>query len=297
MGNLKFPYSKLIVPVKELKHIFMQTEELTEMGVAVHPFGAIINPKDLTEEELKSKVTLVDIDSGLYYNIPLEDLSAGGNVELSAIGIIDETLTDRCVAGSEGDILPDGYRKVKSLTFNNNAHYEITDFYLKGSDTIKFACSITGACNVIGTYAGSNMANYDLYASTSNVNFLRYYMSTYNSKLLPNKRYDIELTPTGSHGMEIDSVWEEVEFVCEGRVFYIGNTMPSGTSAKMKGTFYGDVIVEDDEGLRFKGVPCVRESDNTVGYYDLVSKTFYEPTGENPTVEEYNDIVMEENNE
>ena len=30
----------------------------------------------------------------------------------------------------------------------------------------------------------------------------------------------------------------------------------------------------------------VRESDDVVGYYDIVSETFYEPIGTNPTVEE-----------
>ena len=54
----------------------------------------------------------------------------------------------------------------------------------------------------------------------------------------------------------------------------------------MKGTFYGEIIVKDSEGIRFKGIPCVRKSDDVVGYYDLVTETFYEPIGTNPTYEE-----------
>lgn len=189
-------------------------------------------------------------------------------------------------AKATSDKLPSGYKRVKSLTMNNDCYYEITGLHLKGSDTIKFACSITGACNVIGTYSGLSLPNYDLYATTIDSNYLRYYMSTYNSRLLANKRYDITLTPTGSHGMEIDSEWEEAEFVCENRVFYIGATQAGGTSAKMKGTFFGNIIVKDANGIRFKGIPCVRETDDIVGYYDIVSETFYEPNGTSPTVEE-----------
>ena len=51
----------------------------------------------------------------------------------------------------------------------------------------------------------------------------------------------------------------------------------------MKGTFYGNIIVKDADGLRFKGIPCVRESDDVAGYYDIVSETFYEPVGTSPT--------------
>ena len=40
------------------------------------------------------------------------------------------------------------------------------------------------------------------------------------------------------------------------------------TSAKMKGTFFGNIIVKDANGIRFKGVPCIRTADNAVGYYD-----------------------------
>ena len=52
----------------------------------------------------------------------------------------------------------------------------------------------------------------------------------------------------------------------------------------MRGTFYGNVEVEGPNGLRFKGIPCERLSDGEIGYYDTVSKTFYEPVGETPTI-------------
>ena len=171
---------------------------------------------------------------------------------------------DALFARATASELPEGYKKVKSLTMDNNCYYEIADFYLKGSDTIKFACSITNACNIIGAYSGSGSgANYSVYGTTIGGSYLRYYSGTYNSKFVANKRYDITLTPTGSHGMEIESPWDELEFTTT-KVLCIGTTSPTvATSAKMRGTFYGKIIVEDSDGIRFKGIPCVRLSNGT----------------------------------
>lgn len=191
-----------------------------------------------------------------------------------------DTLFARAIAGSE---LPDGYKKVKSLTMDNNCYYSITDFFLKGSDTLKLSASLTATSNLIGSYAGTSSGpNYSIYASTSNVSYLRYGSTNYNSQFDAGVRYNITMTPTGVHGMKRDSTWEELEFTTI-RPFCIGTTAANiTTSAKFKGTIYGNVIVKDANGLRFKGIPCIRESDDVVGYYDVVSGTFYEPIGENP---------------
>ena len=181
--------------------------------------------------------------------------------------------------------LPDGYKRVKSLTMDNDCYYEIEDFYLHGSDTLKFSCSITATCNVIGAYK-SGGPNYSLYASTNNVSYLRFNNTNYNSMFETNKRYDIQITPTGSLGMKYPSTWSEQEFTTANPMC-IGTTASAiTTSAKMKGTFYGNIIVKDANGVRFKGVPCIRTADNTVGYYDTVSETFYEPIGTPPTYTE-----------
>lgn len=181
--------------------------------------------------------------------------------------------------------LPDGYKRVKSLTMDNDCYYEIEDLYLKGSDTLEFSCLITATCNVIGAYSGSSSgANYSLYASVSNVSYLRYYSGTYNSMFEADKRYHVVITPTGTKGFKYNSTWDELEFTTT-LPLCIGTTRANlTTSAKMKGTFYGNIIVKDANGIRFKGIPCVRLSDDVPGYYDTVSETFYEPNGTNPTV-------------
>jgi hypothetical protein len=170
--------------------------------------------------------------------------------------------------------LPIGYRRVLGFSCNNNAVWEIPDFYIKGTDTLRVSCSITGTSNLIGSYSGSSSgANYSIYASTSNVNYLRYYNTNYNSQFDVDTRYDIVMTPTGTHGMKEDSEWETVDFTTT-RPFCIGSTATNiTTSARLKGSLYGNIIVDG----RLHLVPCERISDNVLGYYDTVSDTFYEP--------------------
>lgn len=172
------------------------------------------------------------------------------------------------------DELPIAYKRVLGFACNNNAMWEIPDFYIKGTDTLRVSFSITATSNLIGSYSGSTSGpNYSIYASTSNVNYLRYYNTNYNSQFDADTRYDIVMTPTGTHGMKKDSEWETVDFTTE-RPFCIGTTAANiTTSAKLKGNLYGDIIVDG----RLHLVPCERISDNVLGYYDTISDTFYEP--------------------
>lgn len=173
--------------------------------------------------------------------------------------------------------LPIEFRRVHGFTCNNNAMWQITDFHLRGSDTVRISFSVTAACNVFGCYQGTSaIDNYDLYAATaSGAKYLRYgngtYPSTFSGDNL-NKRFDCIFTPSGTRGMPVDSTWEELEFE-SARDFMIGSTSPTSSSAKLKGNLYGDIIVDG----RLHLVPCERISDSVLGYYDLIGNTFYEP--------------------
>ena len=169
------------------------------------------------------------------------------------------------------DELPVGYRRILGFSMNNNAYWEIPDFKMNGSDTLRFSFEVTDACNVIGAYSGSASGdNYSMYVGTSS-NYLRYKNGAYNSSVSYNTRYDVEITPTGSSGMKVDSTWTAKTFTTPTN-FCIGTTSASASSAKLKGKLYGNIEVAD----RAKFIPCERVSGNALGYYDTVGGAFYE---------------------
>lgn len=176
------------------------------------------------------------------------------------------------------DELPTGYKRVLGFLCKNNAYWEIPDFPLYGSDTIRFSFEATEACNVIGAYSGSASGNnYSLYVGQSS-NYLRYKNGAYNSTVNFDTRYDVEITPTGSSGMKVDSTWTAQTFTTPTN-FCIGTTSVNASSAKLKGKLYGNIEVVG----RAKFIPCERISDNVLGYYDLIGETFYMPTSDTPT--------------
>ena len=179
-------------------------------------------------------------------------------------------------AGSAEPDLPDGYRRVLGFSMNNDCYFTIGTFQLKGSDTIKFSFAGKQAVNVLGCYNGTSASNnYSLYTVGTTGGYLRYGGATYNSVVVEDKRYNVELTPTGSHGMEKDSTWTAKSFTSDV-YFRIGTTSATATSSKFIGSIFGDVIVRNSSGERLHLIPCERQSDSALGYYDTVGETFYE---------------------
>ena len=178
--------------------------------------------------------------------------------------------------------VPSGYKKLIGLTFNSATWYRLTGVHLNGSDTVRISFSAKKACNVFGSYTSSSaQTNYSLYVSTSSGSkYLRYNGDTYPSYLSSsnlNKRLDVVITPTGSHGLPQTESWEAKSFEGEADLC-IGLTGPEVTSAKFSGNIYGDIIVDG----RLKLIPCERLSDNELGYWEAYSGVFYEPIGSSP---------------
>jgi hypothetical protein len=204
-------------------------------------------------------------------------LTGNGAMQITATSVNDFPL----ITPQQGE-LPSEYKRVIGFSMNNDCYWAISDFYLQGSDTVRLSVSLSGLpCNVFGCYTASTSShNYSLYVGSSG-NYLRYNGSTYNS-VIPssalNTRLDLEFTPTGSHGMPTDSTWTQKEFTSRTQM-HIGTTSSSATSASLKGSLYGNFVVDG----RFKGIPCERISDGVLGYYDTYSATFYAPAVGTPT--------------
>ena len=179
--------------------------------------------------------------------------------------------------------LPSGYIRVLGFQCDNNAMWKITGFKLQGADTVRISFSVNAACNVFGCYQGADAAdNYDLYASvTAGSKYFRYgsgtYLSYWSAEDL-GQRFDVVFTPNGSTGMPQDSTWSPAT-VTSANDLIIGSTTTGGTSAKLKGNLYGDIIVEQSGAERLHLIPCMKDSDGalTLGYYDIVGEAFYAP--------------------
>ena len=249
--------------------------------------NVLLRPQNLYEELLRRKLisggggsvlqTVTGISPLTLLNVAskgIKSLTQFGKCEQNGTPTPSAPVDIMCNNGTlkmVDDELPTGYKRVLGFKMNNNSYWEIADFPLYGSDTLRFSFDATDACNVLGAYSGSASGNnYSLYVSTSS-NYLRYKSGAYNSAIDYDKRYDVELAPTGSSGMKVDSTWTAQTFTTPTNLC-IGTTAKSASSAKLKGNLYGNIEVVG----RAKFVPCERVSDNALGYYDTIGKAFYE---------------------
>lgn len=174
--------------------------------------------------------------------------------------------------------LPKGYKRLKDIIFDGEVYY-ITDTYLTGADTTTLTINATeNTRNVLGCYTGSSSGNnISFYLSTGNSGcYVRYKDSLYRPVINLGRLgqdYTISITPTGTTGFDTDVTWTELEFTCPDKL-YIG-WLANATSPKFMGAFKGNITVSS----RAKFIPCERQSDNEIGYYDLNSNTFYDNQG------------------
>lgn len=173
------------------------------------------------------------------------------------------------------DGVPDGYRRLTGVQFDGGVWYE-SNLYLQGSDTLRFSFEASIACNVLGCYTTATaQTNFSLYAAlTAGSSYLRYNGGTYDSAIDVNTRYDVTMTPTGSHGMKNDSSWTAQTFTAESKMC-IGTTSLAAQSAKLTGKLYGDVEVEGRELF----IPVERLSDNKILYWASIGGYFMENLG------------------
>ena len=219
-------------------------------------------------------------------SMPLKSLKIEGSSTLSATPSPSAPATITTNYGTlapERYELPIEYEYIDGITFSGRTYYEISNLYLTGADTVHLSFSFNTNCNIFGCYDNDSSGDrYSLYVSSSSgAKYMRYGSSAYDSyfpQSARGDRFDVTITPTGVSGMYTDSTWEEETFTSSVSMC-IGLTGPGVTSTKFSGNMYGCFIVE----VRFKGIPCIRKSDNNIGYYDTYSKQFYAPNGSNPS--------------
>lgn len=175
--------------------------------------------------------------------------------------------------------LPVGYKRVTDIKFDGIFYYD-TDEYLYGSDVIQMTLkdTTTTGQNVFGAYSGTgdDKANFSLYiygGTSTGQSYLRYGDTLYRPRLGSGQR-TITFGAGGTKGFLNNVTITEEQFTTTDKA-YIGS-LPNSTSPKFTGTIVGSILV----GERMKFIPCEREADGVVGYYNTKAQAFLEPQGE-----------------
>ena len=187
---------------------------------------------------------------------------------------LDEKLIYKAIVGDEG--LPSGYKELAEIDFDGTFYY-ITGQHLTGEDNVTMTLSGTSSTgqNVFGCYeSGSTDNNFSLYiygAGSSSNSYFRYGDQLVRPNYGSGKR-TITFGKDGTTGFNTNVSVTPTTFTSDSFI-HIG-MLPNSTSPKFTGKITGRILV----GNRIVFIPCQRESDGVIGYFDSDQKIFVEPT-------------------
>ena len=192
------------------------------------------------------------------------------------------TMRRRIIMNTPPPELPRQYVRIDGIVFDGDSHF-ITDYYMRGSDTLDFTYRATANGNVLGTYTSSSSdSNYSYYHTNVSAGaYIRYDGTLKRYAVSHNQDLHLVMMPDGcTVNGTTAATWTAKSFTSEERLWL--GMLPNSTAASLKGILVGEIIVPG----RFKAIPCKRKADNEIGYYDPYSKTFYVNQGTG-TVTEY----------
>lgn len=176
------------------------------------------------------------------------------------------------------DELPSGYKRITGIKFDGDFWYN-TNEPLTGEDdvTMTLANTATSGQNVFGSYNGTSdgAKNFSLYiygGGSTGSSYFRYGEQLLRPKFGGNER-TITFGKSGTSGFATDVAATPETFTTVATA-YIG-MLPNSSSPAYTGSIMGSILV----GTRLKWIPCERESDGMIGYYEAVNGVFLEPVG------------------
>ena len=188
--------------------------------------------------------------------------------------------------GFVDDELPRGYKRLESINFDGSTHYE-TGEKLNGEDIVTLELSGTSQTgqNVFGCYSGtsSGIKNFSLYiygAGSSSNSYFRFGEQLLRPRYGSGRRV-ISFGKGGTEGFTVDATAQDETFVTDAEA-WIG-MLPNSSSPAYTGNIWGSIFV----GTRLRWIPCERQSDGVVCYYEKYKGTILEPVGGNPTAGNY----------
>ena len=174
------------------------------------------------------------------------------------------------------DELPSGYKRLLGITFDGNLRYE-TGEYLTGNDDVTMTLNNISSSgkNLFGSYNGANDKNFSLYiyGSSTSGSYFRYGDQLKRPKYGGTGKRTITFGASGTSGFAEDSDVTPDEFTTPANT-YIG-MLPNSSSAAFMGDIVGSILVSN----RLEWIPCERESDGVIGYYEKYNRNFIAPSG------------------
>ena len=174
--------------------------------------------------------------------------------------------------------LPVGYTRIESISFDGSTYYE-TNEKLYGSDVVTMTIEgfSTGGQNLFGCYSGTgdDAVNFSLYiyGTSTGQAYWRYGQKLYRPVLGGTNRRTISFGAGGTDGFKTNVSYDVLDFETTDTA-QIG-ALPNSSVSKFDGTIIGNITV----GNRLRYIPCIRESDDVIGYYELMNQNFLEAQG------------------
>jgi len=174
------------------------------------------------------------------------------------------------------DELPSGYKRLLDVTTNGNLRY-VSNVHITGADTLRFTYKSSPG-NLVGSYHDADADdNYSYYPTASaTAKYARYNGQTGGSSSATGTEYTIEMSPTGIEGTRNPSSFTPSTFTAS-IPFCIFATSPTGTPMS-SATIYGSIEISGSQSVKF--IPCERESDGAIGYYETLNGEFLVPQGD-----------------
>lgn len=180
------------------------------------------------------------------------------------------------------DELPLAYKRITGIKFDGDFWYNTVEV-LDGGDavTMTLANTATSGQNVFGSYNGTSggKKNFSLFiygGGANNNSYYRYGEQLLRPRFGSNER-TITISGNGTDGFTTDVTATPDTFTTEASA-YIG-MLPNSSSAAYTGSIMGSIDVVNNGQLRLRWIPCERQSDGAIGYYELKSGTFLEQVG------------------
>ena len=187
------------------------------------------------------------------------------------------------IAKAEIEKLPEEYKRLEYIE-GNGTQYVITDVYPDDTTTIEIKFAMSQTKNQVGAIVGwvtNNETDGFRLFPYSNKIYLDYgsgegYNRISGGSLFEDRIYDFEIGNRYVKNLDTNET-----LITSSQVTFSQKTYPIslfGNGASFSGKIYGCKIMKS-YNLVADLVPCIRLSDNSAGFYDLISQKFYGNSG------------------